>query len=386
MSDSPDLAVYLPSLDGGGAEIVMLRLAVALAERGLRTDLVLARARGPYLNEVPDDVRIVDLRAPAPVVATKTVQLARYLRRERPATVLSALDVVNTALIARSLARVPCRLLLTVHTHLSRQFEDKPDLGLASLRRALVRALYPRTDGLVAVSRGVADDVARIAGLPPDRVQVIHNPVITDELVRRADAPVDHPFLRPGEPPVILAVGRLVRQKDYPTLFDAFARVRRQRPARLLILGDADAREPAVPDALAKQVTELGIAEDVALPGFVPNPQAYMARADVMALSSIYEGLPTVITEALAMGTTVVSTDCESGPREILEGGKFGILVPVRDPQALADGILAALDEPLDPGLLRARADDFRAEPAADNYLQVIGDLGRGRAAVAGPA
>src|SRR5262245_11222656 len=354
MTQSPDLAVYLPSLDGGGAEIVMLRLAVALAERGLRTDLVLARARGPYLDEVPDDIRIVDLEARSPVVATKTVQLARYLRRERPVTVLSALDVVNTALIARSLARVPCRLLLTVHTHLSRQFQDKRDFGLAALRQALVRALYPRTDGLVAVSRGVADDVARIAGLPPERVQVIHNPVINDELVRRADAPVDHPFLQPGEPPVILAVGRLVRQKDYPTLLAAFARVRERRPARLLILGDADPREPAVPDALAKQMGELGIADDIALPGFVANPQAYMARADVMAMSSIYEGLPTVITEALAMGTTVVSTDCPSGPREILDGGRFGTLVPMRDPQALADGILTALDRPLDPGLLRA--------------------------------
>jgi glycosyltransferase involved in cell wall biosynthesis len=274
-------------------------------------------------------------------------------------------------------------VLLTVHTHLSRQFDDKRDFGVATLRRALVRALYPRTDRLIAVSRGVADDVARIADLPPERVRVIHNPVITDELVRRAEDPVDHPFLRPGGPPVVLAVGRLVRQKDYPTLVEAFARVRARRPARLLILGDADPREPGVRPALEARMRDLGIAQDVALPGFVANPQAYMARADVMALSSIYEGLPTVLTEALAVGTTVVATDCDSGPREILDGGRYGTLVPVGNADALAEGILAALERPSEPALLRARADEFRAEPAADNYLRVIAEVSRRGAAVA---
>jgi glycosyltransferase involved in cell wall biosynthesis len=384
MTEPPDLAIYLPSLDGGGAEVVMLRLAVALAERGLRTDLVLARARGPYVSEVPDSIRLVDLRARTPVVATKTAKLALYLRRERPATVLSALDVVNTALVARLVARAPARILLTVHTHLSRQFEDKPDFGVAAVRRALIRLLYPPTDRLIAVSRGVADDVARIARIPPERVQVIHNPVITDELVRRAGEPADHPFLAPGLPPVILAVGRLVRQKDYATLIEAFSRVRARRPARLLILGDTDPREPRVPDALAAQVRDLGLEADVSLAGFVANPQAYMARAAVMALSSIYEGLPTVLTEALAVGTTVVATDCESGPREILDGGRFGVLVPVGDPQALAEGLLAALERPHDPDVLRARGDDFRAPRAAAEYLRVIEEVsasGGGRAA-----
>jgi glycosyltransferase involved in cell wall biosynthesis len=377
MSAAPDLAVYLPSLDGGGAEIVMLRLAAALAERGKRTDLVLAQARGPYLADVPPEVRLIDLAARPPVVATKTLQLARYLRRERPATVLSALDVVDTAVIARALARAPSRVLLTIHTHLSRQFEDKPDHGIAHIRRALIRALYPRTDRLIAVSRGVADDAARIAGIPPGRVGVIPNSVVTDELTRRAREPVDHPFLRPGEPPVVLAVGRLVRQKDYPTLVDAFARVREQGSARLLILGDVDPREPGVRAALEAQVRTHGLDADVSLAGFVANPQAYMARSAVLALSSIYEGLPTVITEALAVGTTVVATDCDSGPGEILDGGRFGVLVPVGDPAALADGILEALERPRDPALLRARADDYCAPRAAERYLQVIDEAAR---------
>ena len=369
----PDVAVYVPSLDGGGAELVMLRLATSLAERGRRTHLVLARARGPYLGQVPDAVRIVDLAAPPPVVVTKTARLAAYLRRERPRVVLSALDVVNTAVVARALARSPTRVVLTIHTHLSRQFADKSDLGIARVRRVLVRALYPRTDRLVAVSQGVADDAARLAGLPPDRIEVIPNPVVSSRSMEHAREEVDHPFLRAGQPPVILAVGRLVRQKDFATLIEAFALVRARRPARLIILGAGDPREPDIAPSLDAAIRHYGLRDDVSLPGFVANPQAYMARARVLALSSIYEGLPTVLIEALAVGCTIVSTDCDSGPDEILDHGRYGTLVPVGDARALADGLLAALDAPRDPQELQARARRYTAQAVIGDYLRVIG-------------
>ncbi|HEX7298393.1 MAG TPA: glycosyltransferase [Solirubrobacteraceae bacterium] len=366
------MAVYLPSLDGGGAELVMLRVATALAARGRRIDLVLARARGPYLEQVPGDVRVVDLAATPPVVATKTVRFAAYLRRERPRAVLSALDVVDTALLSRALARVRTRVVLTIHTHLSSQFDDRPDLGVAQIRRALVRLLYPRTDRLVAVSRGVAADAERLSGLPAGRIEVIPNPVVASDLAERARQPVEHPFLRPGEPPVVLGVGRLVRQKDFPTLIEAFALVRARRPARLIILGEPDPREPDVPPALEAAIERHGLAGDVSLPGFVPNPYAYMARSGVFALSSIYEGLPTVLIEALAAGTTIVATDCESGPHEILDGGRYGTLVPIKDAEALADGIRGALDTPHDPDALRARAQRYTAEAVIGDYLRVL--------------
>jgi glycosyltransferase involved in cell wall biosynthesis len=371
-ADRPDVAVYLPTLDGGGAELVMLRLAVGLAEHGRRTDLVLARVRGPYLRDVPAGLRLVDLRARSPVVLTKTLLMARYLRRVRPRAILSALDVVDTALVARWMACTPTSVVLTIHTHLSRQFEDKPDWGVAKVRRALIRLLYPRTDRLVAVSRGVADDAARIAGVAPDRVQVIPNPVVADDVDERARQPVDHPFLRPGEPPVVLAAGRLVRQKDFSTLIEAFALVRAQRRARLIILGDADPREPGVRPALEDLIRARGLSDDVSLPGFVANPQAYMRRADVVALSSIYEGLPTVLIEALAVGTTIVATDCESGPREILDGGRYGTLVPVGDSRALAEALVAALDTPNDASELRARARRYTTEAVMGQYLRVL--------------
>jgi glycosyltransferase involved in cell wall biosynthesis len=366
----PDTAVYLPDLAAGGAEMAMLRIAGGFAATGRSVDLVLARAEGGLMGQVPDGVRVVDLGARPPLLATKTVALARYLARERPAALLAALDVVATATAARRLARVPTRVVLSVQTNLSQQFRDRPDGGV---RRRLVRALYPRTPVLVAASQGVADDVARIAGLDRRRIHVIPNPVVTDDLERRAAAPVDHPFFAPGAPPVVIGVGRLVRQKDFATLVEAFARVRAQRPARLVILGAGDPREPETERELRARIEQLGLVQDVALPGWVDDPQAWMARAAVFALSSIYEGFGNVVAEALAVGTAVVATDCESGPAEILEGGRHGRLVPVGDPEALAEGILTALRHPSDADALRSAAARYRTDRIAAAYLDVAG-------------
>ena len=243
---------------------------------------------------------------------------------------------------------------------------------MARLRRGVVRALYPRTDALVAVSQGVADDIARMAGLDARRVTVIPNPIVTPDLERRAREPVEHRFFGDGDPPVILGVGRLVRQKDFATLVRAFALVRARRDARLLILGAGDPREAETERELRALIAALGLGSDVDLPGWVDNPVAYMTHADVFALSSAYEGFGNVVAEALAVGTPVVSTDCQSGPAEILEGGRHGRLVPVGDPRALADAILQTLAAPPDGARLRRRADRYRTERIVDEYLAVV--------------
>jgi glycosyltransferase involved in cell wall biosynthesis len=368
--DSPDIALYLPDLATGGAEMAMLRIAEGLAADGRSVDLVLATAEGGLVGQVPHGVRLVDLRARRPVLLTKTAALARYLRRERPRGLIAALDVVATATVARRIARTPTRVILSVQTNLSQQFLDRPDRGI---RRGLVRALYPRTPVLVAASKGVADDVARMAGLDARRIHVIPNPVVTADLDRRAAAPVDHPFFAPGQPPVIIGVGRLVRQKDFATLVEAFALLRRRIEARLVILGGGDPREPETETELRALIERTGLAADVALPGWVSDAQAWMARADVFALSSIYEGFGNVVAEALAVGTPVVATDCESGPAEILEGGRHGRLVPLRDPQALADGIEATLASPPDDEALKSAAARYRTDRIAEQYLHAAG-------------
>ncbi|MBA2747160.1 MAG: glycosyltransferase [Tatlockia sp.] len=367
-----DVSLFVPNMDGGGAERVMLQLAQGFAQKGLKVDLVLARAEGAYLSKVPPEVRLVDLKSKSPVILFKTLALVDYLRQERPKIILSALDIVSAATWAKRLAKVPTQVIMSVHTNLSYQFEDKPDLVVGKLRAALVRWFYPLADGIIAVSRGVADDVAHLANLPPEKVKVIYNPVITPDIGEKAAAPVDNPWFAPGEPPVILGVGRLVRQKDFATLIRALAIVRQHTPARLVILGDVDKREPAIKPELKSLITELGLEESVALPGFVDNPYAYMAKAKVFALSSIYEGFGNVIAEAMAVGTPVVSTNCKSGPAEILENGKYGKLSPVGDSQALAEAIIATLAQPMEPELLRQRAKAFSVETVVEQYIEVL--------------
>lgn len=366
------VSLFLPNLDGGGAERVMLQLAQGLAKRGLKIDLVLAKAEGAYLSKVPSDVRVINLQSRFPVVLFKTLGLLGYLRREEPALLLSALDIVSAATLAKRLTGASTRVVMSVHTNLSQQFQDKPDIFLGRLRSYLVRWLYPWADAIVAVSQGVAEDVACLTGLPVEKIRVIYNPVVTPDVFEKAKESIDHPWFTPGEPSVILGVGRLVRQKDFPTLVRAFALVRQHLPSRLMILGDIDKREPTIKPQLEALVRELGLEGEVTLPGFVDNPYAYMARAKVFVLSSAYEGFGNVLAEAMAVGTSVVSTNCESGPAEILENGKYGRLVPVGDVNALADAILATLSQPTDPEVLRKRSCAFSVDTVIDQYLEFL--------------
>jgi glycosyltransferase involved in cell wall biosynthesis len=356
------IALFLPSLRGGGAERVMVNLARGFVERGLRVDLVLARAEGPYLSQVPKEVRVVDLGARR--VLYSLPGLVRYLRRERPQAMLSALNHANiVAIWAKLLARVQTRLVVAEHSTLSRSTENASSVR-AKLLPFLIKTFYPYADAVVAVSRGVAEDLVTTTKLPMEKIKVIYNPVITPELFAKAEEPLDHPWFRPGEPPVVLGVGRLTQPKDFPTLIRAFALVRKERPARLMILGEGEERPK-----LEALVRELGLEEDVALPGFVENPYKYMKRAAVFVLSSRWEGLPTVLVEALALGIPVVSTDCPSGPREVLEPHEE-LLVPVGDANALARTTLRVLEN---PPQLHIDVSPYTLLQALALYIKVLG-------------
>jgi glycosyltransferase involved in cell wall biosynthesis len=236
----------------------------------------------------------------------------------------------------------------------------------ARLVPGLARRLYGRADAIVAVSRGVAEDLARLTGLPRERIDVIYNPIVTPALRERAEEPLTHGWFADAEPPVFLAVGRLAPQKDFPALLRAFARVRQQRRARLMILGEGDERP-----ALEELARSLGVEADVALPGFVPNPYPYLRAAAAFVLSSRWEGLPGVLIEALACGTRLVATDCPSGPREILADGRHGRLVPPGDEEALGDAMRAALDEEFPPPPEEA-CRPFEPDAVVERYLEVL--------------
>ena len=361
------LALFLPSLRGGGAERVMVNLARGFVERGLQVDLVLARAEGPYLSQVPKEVRVVDLGARR--VLLSLPGLVRYLRQERPQAMLSTLNHANIiALWAKKLAHVPTRLVVREANTVSMEATNVATLK-GKLMPHLIRIFYPWADAIVANSRGVAEDLMKLTGLPPDNIKVIYNPVVTPELFVKAEEPLDHPWFGPGEPPVILGVGRLTKQKDFPTLIRTFALVRKERPARLMILGEGEERPN-----LEALVRELGLEEDVALPGFVENPYKYMKRAAVFVLSSRWEGLPNALIEALALGAPVVATDCHGGSKEILEGGKWGRLVPVGDVEALADAIVDILSNSELHGETREQIlQRFGTDYIVTEYLKVMG-------------
>jgi glycosyltransferase involved in cell wall biosynthesis len=366
--ERPDLAIFLQDLAGGGAERMMVNLAGGLAERGFAVDLVLSRKEGPYLQEVDPAVRVVDLGARR--VMTVVFPLARYLRRERPRVLLATLVHVNVAaLLARGLARVPVPVLVREASHMSTNRRHVAHWPVRVAYR-LAPAIYRLADRIVAVSDGVAQDAAAFLRLPRNRIEVVYNPVVGPDLYEAASRLPDHPWLSEGGAPVFLNVGRLIEQKDQATLLRAFARVRSKRQARLMILGEGPLRRQ-----LEDLAATLGVGSEVAFPGFVENPFAYMARSACLIVSSRWEGLPGVLIQAMACGAPVVSTDCPSGPAEILEGGKFGLLVPVGDEEAMAAAMESVLENPRRTDLARSRAAEFSVDAAVTRFARIITEL-----------
>lgn len=366
----PHVAVLISYSGDGGVERMMNNLVRGFLDAGHAVDVVVLKTRGGHFQALPDGANVVPLGTQHAWLAVPA--LARYLRRVRPAALLAAKDRAGrAALRARRLAGVSTRVVLRIGNTLSASLA-----GRSAVRRWLryrpIRRLYPLADAIVAVSRGVAEDVVATAGVDPERVHVVANPVIKPGLLEGAATRPDHPWLRDRDRPVILAVGRLTRQKDFPTLLRALARVLLERPVRLVILGEGEDRA-----ALLRLAAQLDITDALDLPGFVDNVHAWMAHADLFVLSSAWEGSPNALTEALYLGAPVVSTDCRSGPREILDGGRIAPLVPVGDEAALARAILVTLRDPPDPGPLRAAAAEYTLERSATRYLELLTSTGR---------
>ncbi len=369
----PTLAVFASFSGTGGVERMLINLLWGFVELGQSVDLVLVRADSPYLSQLPPQVNRIQLGTAHTLLAAPA--LARYLRRRRPAALLAVKDRAGrAAVLARALARTETRILLRLGTNLSTSMADRTATE-RWLRYGPIRLLYPWLDRIVAVSRGVADDTKRVARLPRERIRVIRNPVITPKLGPLAAEPCAHPWLAPGQPPLIMGAGRLQRQKDFPTLIRGFARVRARRDCRLLILGEGGARPQ-----LARLLAELGLTAVADLAGFQTNPYPFLARASLFVLSSAWEGSPNVLTEAMALGVPVVATDCPSGPAEILDGGRYGPLVPVGDPERLAEAMLATLERPLPAQLLTSAVAEYEQTRSAARYLQELGLTPRGTA------
>jgi len=363
------LAFFIPDLSVGGAEQVTVDIVNGLASRGHDVDLLLSRFDGELKGRLSDDVTPITLapkRTSVLGVAAHAPAIRSYVRRARPDALVPHLE--HPSVVCLAVARAFDLETMVVPTQHSAFGRTDDETLKDRLVRGLVPRLYPSADRLIAVSEGVADSVATQTPVDRDGISVLHNPVDVDAIRERARKPVDHEWVEDDDTEVVLFVGRHAGQKDLETWLRTFERAQDRRSGlRGVIVGKGPRHE-----AVAASVQRRGLDDVVSMPGFVDNPYRYMDRADVFLLSSRYEGLPTVLIEALACGCQVVSTDCPSGPAEILDGG-LGRLAPVGDDRQLSAAVLEALDSPTPERRLRARADEFSPDAVLDEYERFVG-------------
>ena len=367
--NSPKRLAVLISFSGqGGVERMMLKLVNGFADHGIPVDLLAIFRNTDSLLKNTIDGRINLIRLKTKHTNLVLPELFRYLRNVRPAALLAAKDrAIRIAALTQKYADINTRIVGRLGTNLSTSLLEKSVIT-RWIRCAPMKWFYRHVDHIVAVSNGVAEDTLSITKMPSSKLSVIRNPVIDSRLDVESKKFANHPWFKPSEPPVILGAGRLTRQKDFPTLLHAFCHVRRTIDSRLIILG-----EGRLKNDLRSLISDLGVKDDVAFPGHVQNIYNYMANSKVFVLSSAWEGSPNVLTEALALGRPVVSTDCPSGPREILADGYYGPLVPVGDAKAMATAILKTLASPPTPSVLKEAVKEYTVERSVRRYLDVLG-------------
>lgn len=363
---SPVVALIAPLLGGGiGRNIV--NLANAFHSKGYYVHLVLDELGDEYADQIRGGIAIV--RMPTSHAYSGVPFLGAYLLRHKPEVILAP-NIRQTILALRtcSLLRASTRVYTNIHSTFSELLKTLSQDKCASHTNH-VRRWYPRCNRVIAVSKGVADDFVSLTGISTDYVTTIYNPAVTEELERLSHVPVEHPWFQPGQPPVILTVGRLEVEKNFMLLIDAFERVRSTTTCRLVVIGEGTQRQ-----YIESRVGGSVFSTDIALLGYQRNPYRYMRRSAAFALTSVFEGFGNVIVEALATGTPVVSTDCPYGPREILAGGRYGTLVQSYDPDAFAEALRRTLaSRPATP--FKEAVAPFVADTVARQYLQVFGIL-----------
>ncbi len=370
------VALVMGANAAGSRERVMFQLAKRLIGARAAVDIVAPAPSTSWLQELPEGVRVVNLAGPLtrtlPNLARIMLSppaLSRYFRRTRPDIAMTL--SIPTALAALAAAsRIESGPKIVVRQSNVVQIKNVPRYSGVDRRwrDPLVARLYPKAAAIIAVSEGVADNLTHICGIDPNRVYPVANGILLEEVERLSAEPVNHPWLKDGQThPVITAVGRLVPKKDYETLLRAFVPAKNKFQARLLVLGEGKERRRL--EAMAR---DLDIVEAVDFVGRVPNPFAYLARSSLYVLSSTYEGMPSALIEALACGCPAVSTDCPSGPSEILDNGRFGRLVTIGDVDGLAHAMLDTLTNPPPREQQRARGRQFSAERTVNGYLDVL--------------
>ena len=330
------IVIFLPSLAGGGAERVMLHLGDGFAQRGNFVDLVVSQLSGEYVSEIPSTINVINLNSKR--LLHSFLKFAFYLLKNKDSVVFTTLQYSNIfCLFLIKVFFLKNKIIIRESNAISKKFHE--GRIRTKIYLALIRWLYPSSNKIIAVSQGLKDELVDFLDIDKDLITVIPNPVKLPLSISELTSPSCHAWLEQGQPPVVLGVGRLVKQKDFATLIKAFALVMQSIESRLIILGEG----PELP-FLQKLVFDLGIETNVDFPGFDLNPFSYMKRAKVFVLSSLWEGFPNALIQALACGCPVVSTNCSYGPYDILSGGKYGRLVKINDYKDMAREIIVTLE------------------------------------------
>lgn len=355
---------YQAGLGTGGATRSNLKIANGLAKCGFDVELVHGYAGEDAKSLIPNNISSINLGNSSAIKGL--FPLIRYIKKNKPKIIISAALQNNIVVsVARVLSGVKFKLVLTDRVAPTLEIKNRKNF-IYKILPYLMRYFYPKADKIIAVSKGNAEDVLTIVPKASNLMQVIYNPAVTEEKLDKGNMEETHIWFD-QKVPLIVGLGRLTRQKDFVTLIRAFAKVQEKIDSRLLIIGEGEERE-----ALERLIKELNLLDKIELTGFKPNPYPYLKRADLFVLSSAWEGLPNVLLEAMAFGTSVVSTDCKSGPDEILEGGTVAPLVPVADVEAMAAEMINVLNNPQDSKKLKNRANMFNEEQSIKQYKELI--------------
>jgi len=376
LNDMKKLMIVIHNLRGGGAERVLVNLLKGLDRNDFSIRLIVYERIFDY--PLPENVEVTSLDIEASRnlfklikgFVLKIIRLALLFRKGSPDVIFSLLSSTNvTVIIAKLLSGAKSRVIVSEHTYPSVNLSNEMYGGIT---RLFMKRCYPKADKIIAVSASIKQDLVLNFDFPETKIEVIYNPVDIGEITRLSEEAVEHPWFQ-GKIPVIVSVGRLTRQKGYPNLLKAFSLVRKELPCLLSIIGEGEDRR-----TLLNLAENLGIERDVEFLGFQNNPFKYMGRSSLFVLSSLYEGFPNVILEAMALGLPVISADCPSGPGEIIENQKNGILVPVQDERILAGAIIKVMRDESVRRMLgsaaRIRAGDFALEKIVNDYKRVFSE------------
>jgi len=364
------IAIFIHTFNAnGGIQNRRLQLADCISQRGYEVDIIVPHTNAPYPLSIPNKVHLHSLKARGEreriKMWTTIIPLAKYLKREKPPVLLvGPLMFALTALLAKKIAQSNTRIIISAHSSIASVFQNNMKLT-SFVSKLILQYSYSRVHSIIAVSKGLRNEIINLCKIPEDCVKSIYNPIVSENLFKRAlDTPEEELFYSDNIP-IILSVGRLTPQKDFPTLIKAFSLVFQEIPSKLVIIGEGPERGKC-----EKLIESLNLQDHVFLYGFRSNPYKYMSRAKVFVLSSIWEGFGNVLVEAMALGTPVISTNCPHGPSEILADGKYGMLVPMKNPAEMARSICYVLRNGGPNGENKVK--EYTIEGITDEYLKLL--------------